>query len=249
MMRPRLTRMAVYLSAIATQIILWQLLAGKVAGGDVIPPPLDVLQAVGTGFPSLVVACGVTLHEAAIGFALGVGAGSLLGLVSVLADPVERTVSRISVVLTSVPIIALAPVLVIAFGSGLLSNVLLSALACFYTSLITFLLGLRGPSAQHVALFRVYEASQLDVLVRLRIPSALPSFVVACKLAAPAAILGAILGEWSGADSGLGVLMLSELRNYQVDDLWATVLVTTGVSALCYGLFALLERPVTRWMS
>ena len=238
-----------YVIAVVAELVVWQLATGGAGDSSIIPAPLAVLQAIGSSSASLQAACGATLQEAALGFLFGVGVGTLLALVSVLAVSVERTVSRVSVVLSSVPIIALAPVLVIAFGSGMVAKVLLSALACFFTSLITFLLGLRRPSVQQVDLFRVYEASHLDVLGRLRIPAALPSFVVSCKLAAPAAILGAILGEWAGADQGLGVLMLSELRNYQVAGLWAAVVVTTGVSALSYGVFALLERPATRWAS
>ncbi len=242
-------RFGPYPPVIAIQLVLWQLLAGQIAHGNVIAPPVAVLQAVWSTRDSLAPSCLATLQEAGLGFLIGVGLGIILALVAVLAAPVERTVLGVSVVLASVPIVALAPVLALALGPGLSSKVVVAALACFFTSLITVLLGLRRPTEGQLAVFRVYDARELDVLLRLRLPAALPSLVVACKLAVPAAILGAILGEWSGADSGLGVLMLSEQRNYQVEGLWATILVTTVVSALGYGLFALLERPVTRRLS
>jgi ABC-type nitrate/sulfonate/bicarbonate transport system permease component len=125
--------------------------------------------------------------------------------------------------------------------------VVLAAISVIFTTLVSTLLGLRGVDPTSLDLIRAYGGGSWTMLWKVRLRACLPSLFVGLRIAAPAAMLGAMIGEFLGADSGLGVSMISAEQSYELPRTWAFALVATGLSALAYGITGLVGRLVAPW--
>lgn len=190
-----------------------------------------------------------TLKEASIGYLIGNGLAFGCAMLVLLVPPLERIIMQLAVASYCLPLIAVGPILSIAFtGDRPMSA--LAALSVFFTTLVGALLGLRSADPTSLDVVRAYGGSHLQQLRRVRIQSALPSTFAALKIAAPAALLGAIIGEYMGrVDSGLGVAMTVSQQSLQVSRTWGIALVAGAVAGIAYGataLFAYLAFPWAR---
>jgi NitT/TauT family transport system permease protein len=141
-----------------------------------------------------------------------------------------------------------APIVVLWLGAGSTRpRIALSALAVFFGVLVNAIRGLRTVDPNRADFLRVVSAGPLQTLRYLRVPSALPYLMNGFKVAAPAAVFGAVVGEWVGANQGLGVVLLYSLFQYQVDLLWTAMILTTAVALAAYGLFGVAERFLIPW--
>ncbi|HTT88571.1 MAG TPA: ABC transporter permease subunit [Acidimicrobiales bacterium] len=187
-----------------------------------------------------------TLRDASLGYA----AGTLLAVVAAMAVVSNRTVEAafmpVAVVLRSVPLVAMTPLIALAFGRGLLSVTVIAGIVTFFPTLVYVVSGLRSPPLESVLLMRAYDASNRATLFKLRLPSALPSLFSSAKIAAPGAMLGAVLAEWLSTGQGLGYLMLEASTTSAFAQLWSGVVLITVVSAVIYAFVGLVEGPVLR---
>jgi ABC-type nitrate/sulfonate/bicarbonate transport system permease component len=188
-----------------------------------------------------------TLKEAALGFALGAAAALLLALLAQWFPPLRDSLYQASLTLYSIPLIALAPVLVTLVGPGLWTKVIIAALASFFPVFVNATQALRTTDAKALELLSVLGASPAQSLARVRVPYALPAVIASFKIAAPAAIIGAMLAEWVGADRGLGLLMLFSMFSYKVPQLWAALLLASALSVGAYYLFEFVGRLLFPW--
>lgn len=190
-------------------------------------------------------ASAATLSKAAGGFSLG----SILGIVTAAAVhvfPLLRPgTDRLSSFLHSIPAIALAPIFLIFVPRDFV-GMAIATMNAYFIIYIATTSGLNNSTKSHRDVFTVLGASRLNRLLLLDLPAALPPVVTGLKYAVSAAIVGAIIGEWFGASRGLGVLIVSAMQNYQINLLWAAVLIVTIVSLLFYGLGTLAERFIYR---
>lgn len=185
---------------------------------------------------------------AALGFVIGCTLAIVLALLSLVHPAVEHAILRLGLALYAVPLIVVAPIFVLWLGAGSTRpRIALSALAVFFGVLVNAVRGLRAVDRNRAEFLRVVAASPLQTLRHLRVPSALPYLVNGLKVAAPAAVFGAVVGEWVGANQGLGVVLLYALFQYQVDVLWTAMLLTTAVALGGYALFGLAERFLMPW--
>ena len=155
-----------------------------------------------------------------------------------------RTVFPLIVVIQGIPKIALAPLMVIWVGYGITSKVLMAFLFAFFPVVITTLGGLAGTPVNLIEHFRANRASQWTTFRRLRIPSALPSMMDGCKAAMPLAVIGAIVGEFVGAEQGLGYLILEANASARSDLLFAALVVISVVAGALYWLVELIAARV-----
>lgn len=181
-----------------------------------------------------------TITKAAQGFVIGVSAAFLFAACAATVTTLRQGLSRLALTLSALPWVALGPLLVITFPAEV-APVVIAALAVFFQAFVAISAGLDAASPQHYDVFRVYGAGRFARLLRLQLPGSVPYVFLGLKLAAPAAILGAIFGEWFGVDRGLGVVLLSSMQNFRVDVLWAAALLAALTSMCAYGLFAFLE--------
>lgn len=190
----------------------------------------------------------ITLGEVVAGLALGVGVAILLGYAIAKSHLLDQLLSPYLVALQAVPIVALAPLLIIWVGFGAWSKILVCALTVFFPMLINTGVGIRSVEPDLVALMRSLRASRWQMFTLLEVPSALPVLLAGLKVSVTLAVIGAVVGEFVGADRGLGFLV-NLGRNLLDTPLMFVALLTLVALALClYGLVSLLERWLLRWM-
>jgi ABC-type nitrate/sulfonate/bicarbonate transport system permease component len=144
------------------------------------------------------------------------------------------------------PIIAIAPILSITFH-GQAPNIILAALSVFFTTLVGTLVGLRSADQTSLDMIRAYGGGTVKQLTKVRLRAALPSLFAALRIAAPAAILGAIIGDFFGADRGLGVAMIAAQTALEIPRTWGIAIVAAGLAGVAYGITALVGRLLTPW--
>lgn len=186
----------------------------------------------------------ITLHEVVVGYLWAVAGGLALGLTIHAVPLARRTLYPLVVLFQGLPKVALAPLMVIWFGYGLTSKVLMAFLFAFFPVVIGMLGGLESVPAHLREHFAAIGASRWTRFWRLQLPAAMPSIVDACKTAMPLAVIGAIIGEFVGAEGGLGYVILSANASARSDLLFAALVVISILSTLLYLVVEILGRRV-----
>lgn len=224
-------------------VALWELLARTwFDGKHLIAPPSGIVSAAIEHADLYQRAVRTTLSEAAWGFLWGnLAAIALAGFVAV--TPIaERVVLRISLVVFCLPLVALGPTLRVVYGVGNGPQITLAAMAVFYTTLVPLLVGLRAVPQTWSDLVASYGRGRFTTLRLVRLRAAVPYLAAGLQVAAPAAFLGALVGEFTGADRGVGVLTINAMRSLRTDELWALATISALVSMAGYGLAGLVGR-------
>ncbi len=206
-----------------------------------------VLQAIGATPQAYVDGFLRTAAEALLGFAagglFGVGVGILFFRSPVLRD----MVFPMFVVSQTIPVIAFGALVVLWFGNTLIAKAIIAFYVTFFPVTVNTLLGLRSVDARQVALMRSFGATRGQLMRQLQFPTALPQIFVALRLAASLSLVGAIVGEWFGDTTGLGVLLLQAMFNENAVGLWAALLMCALLGTLFYAAVALVERRLVFW--
>ncbi|GAA4680578.1 ABC transporter permease [Frondihabitans cladoniiphilus] len=189
---------------------------------------------------------------AAWGFLWGNLVAFFLAFLVLLAPWFEGLSTQLAVVCSCIPLTAIAPIVTLLAPAGSRNtSVILAALSVIFTTVIGTLLGLRAASETQLDVIRAYGGSRFTQLFKVRLIAALPSILAALKLAAPAAFLGAVLGEYFvlGVDQGIGILLLAAQATSASVKLWALALICAGVAGLAYFLIGRIGRLVAPWSS
>lgn len=231
------------LGALGVVVLLaaWQLLGQTQLVGRTLPSLTEVLAVLGERTELLMRAAAATGARALVGGTIGLAIGFALAAVTAWWPRSGRTVVRTAVLVNAVPIVAIGPVLMSLDARAFIPEIF-AALSVLFSTVITATAGFRAASASSRDLLAVYRTSRWTRFLLLDLPSSVPTLADALRLAVPAAMLGALLGEWFGADRGLGVVMVSSMRNIQYAQLWAAALIAVLLSLVCYALAGLLER-------
>lgn len=206
-----------------------------------IPAPTLIASTIVERFDSLVIDASVTLTEAVLGFAIGTSAAFLLGALFVRSRLIERSLSPLFVALQAVPLIAISPLLIIWFGNGLASKVVMAAIACFFPMAINTAAGLKSVSQESLALMQMLSATETQIFWKLRLPSALPYVFSGLKISATLSVIGAVVAELAGATRGIGFQVL--MSSYQTDTpmLFAAVIFSALTGILFFKTVAMVE--------
>jgi NitT/TauT family transport system permease protein len=188
-----------------------------------------------------------TLGEVLAGLALGISAATLLGYILAHRPGLERVLSPYVVASQSVPVVAIAPLLVIWFGSGLTSKVLICALIVFFPVLVNTIVGLRSVPNDLNDLMRSLQATRWQTFRFLEMPAALPVFLGGLRVGATLAVIGAVVGEFVGADKGLGFLINRARGQYDTALVFVAILALVLMAVSLYGVVLLLERRLLAW--
>ncbi len=197
----------------------------------------------------LVVSALFTLRGAAVGFALGASVGLLLAIVLVHQGLLERALLPLLVASQMVPIIAIAPVIVVGLKAGWFSIAIVASYLTFFPVTISAIRGMRSADPRAFELMRSYAARDRTILWRLRLPASTPFLFTAFKIAATASVVGAIVGELpSGIRDGLGGALLSSMQYYSIqpERLWAAIIVSAALGIVCFVLVVVAERWALR---
>jgi ABC-type nitrate/sulfonate/bicarbonate transport system permease component len=229
-------------------LVVWQIVGLTVLSkGNAVPPPTHIItQMRNDGWTFYWSNAATTIHEAFIGWLWGNALAILLALGFLVAPILERPLMRLGIASYCLPIIAIGPILQIVFN-GETPKIILAALSVFFTTLVGMLVGLRSADKTAIDVIHAYGGGAVKKLTKVRLRSALPSLFAALRIAAPAAIHGAIIGEYLGANTGLGVAMINSEQALQIERTWAIALVATALAGIAYGITALVGRWLTPW--
>jgi NitT/TauT family transport system permease protein len=216
----------------------------------VLPPPSAIagklvsLAVSGLIWPHL----WATLAEIVSGFLLGVASGLVLGALISLVPLMERLVYPYIVALQTLPKIAIAPLFLIWFGYGLTSKIVVTALVCFFPVLVSVVAGFHSTDRDHLDMMKAFGASKWQTLVRVRVPSALVLIFAGMEIAAVLAVIGAIVGEFVGAQAGLGYLIVTLNFNLDVPGVFAVLVYLSIIGLLLHGLMRFAARRYVFWI-
>jgi ABC-type nitrate/sulfonate/bicarbonate transport system permease component len=211
------------------------------------PPPSAVAREAIVSHDLLRRHTWTTVQEIAVGFVIAFGLAVALAVGIASSPLVRRTVLPAIIATQAVPIIALAPILLIWFGYGMTPKVIVVVLTCFFPIVVNLVDGLRAVDPDAVNLLRSMGATRAQVMRIARIPYALPYLFSGLRIAASISVIGAIVGEWVGASSGLGYLMTRSAAQFQTARLFAAVILSALLSVALFGAVALAERRLLRW--
>lgn len=241
----RVTPPLVLLGLLVAAWELW-VLAAHVDAWE-LPSPGSIVRA---GFDSRAVLRShtwTTLRETGAGLVIGTVAGVLLAVAISSAAIVRRTVWPLVVTSQTIPIIVLAPLLAIWFGFGIAPKVVVVALVVFFPVAVSTVSGLAAADPEQVALVRSFGATRWQVLRLVLVPSALPELLAGLRISASYAIGGAVIGEYVGGTSGLGIFIDRSRASYRTDQMFAGVLVVAVLSIALFTAVQLLARLLTPW--
>jgi ABC-type nitrate/sulfonate/bicarbonate transport system permease component len=187
---------------------------------------------------------GITLADAAIGFVTGLVAAIVVATVFTLFQGVEHALMPMAMLLRSVPLVAMAPIIILVFGRAEASVAAMGAVVVLFPALVTVVQGLRSANPMIVEVVKVYGGSTFDAFRKVALPSALPSLFTALRVSIPGALTGALLAEWLATGEGIGYAIVSNVARARYDEVWAAVVVVTVASILLYSLVSLLESVV-----
>lgn len=229
-------------------VVLWQLIIVVFQVPQFIAPsPLDVVGVFATKGDVLWANFLPTLMEALAGFVVGNGIAVILAVWFVHSSLAEKAFYPIAVFINTIPIIAVAPILVLLLGNGYAPKIVIAALICFFPTLVNMVRGLKSVSPQMVELMRVLSASQKEILFKVRLQASLPYLFAALKIASTTCVIGAIVGEWIGSNYGLGALIIEATYNFRSPLLYATVFLGAGLAVSLFTLTTLAERWLLKW--
>jgi ABC-type nitrate/sulfonate/bicarbonate transport system permease component len=227
---------------------LWQLVA-SLPGVDslIVASPLQTAEALGDDAGLLFENAGVTLVEVLLGLAaaLLLGAGAAIGMHVV--RPLRDAAYPLLIASQAVPIVVIAPLLVLALDYGLGPKIVIVALICFFPITVNLLDGLRSVDPGLLKLTRSLGASRLRTLTKVELPSSLPYLFSGLKIAATVSVIGAVFGEWAGAESGLGRLVLLGTQQLETPRAYAGVVLLTLMALALFAAVALVERLAIPW--
>jgi putative hydroxymethylpyrimidine transport system permease protein len=237
---------------------LWEILADSGGLADIlgvnssasdllVPAPSDVATALWEDRSLLADNAWVTLREILLGFGIALVMGALFAVAMHLWQGVRDVLYPALVASQTIPIIAIAPILVIWLGYGIGPKLAVIALICFFPVTVNTFDGLRSVDPDAVRMMRTLDAGRWSILRRVELPAALPFFFSGAKVAVAVAAIGAVFGEWVGADSGLGHLMLTAQGGLQTATVFAAIVVLSVFAIALFGLLALLERRLAWW--
>lgn len=229
-------------------LVIWQGVCSLgLVPGFLLPSPLQVLQALVADGPVLLGHGVTTLVEALVGLGAGVLVGFGLALAMERFPVVDRALSPLVTISQTIPTVAIAPLLVLWLGYGMLPKILLVALTTFFPVCVGLAGGFKGVDHDYVDLMETLGASRWQVFRYVKLPAAMDGFFSGLRIAATYAVVGAVVAEWLGGFDGLGVYMTRVRKSYAYDQMFAVILIISALSLALMGAVNLLERLATPW--
>ena len=187
------------------------------------------------------------MGEALIGLACGVAAGFLLAVAMDRFVVIDKALSPLVTISQTIPTVAIAPLLVLWLGYGMLPKVLLVALTTFFPITVSLASGFRSVDPDAIDLMRTMNASWWQIFCFAKLPAAAESFFAGLRISATYAVVGAVVAEWLGGFEGLGVYMTRVRKSYSYDQMFAVIIIISALSLVLMGITRLLERACMPW--
>ena len=244
----RLRRWTLTLLLLALFVGAWQAVA-SLPGVDklILASPGDTVRALGDDRTLLLDNAWVTLLEVLIGLAIAIAAGAAAAIGMHLARPLRDATYPLLVASQAVPVFVIAPLLVLAFDYGIGPKIAIVALMCFFPITVNLVDGLRATDRDLLKLMRSLGASRWQTLRKVELPACLPYLFSGLRVAATVSVIGAVFGEWAGAEDGLGRLVLLGSQQLETPRTYAGVVILTVMAVSLFVLVTLVERVAVPW--
>ncbi len=228
--------------------VAWQLYASRSGvGDDVLPAPTRVLSVAWDNRADLWANMLPTLRATLLGFALSLAVGFVLAVLIDTSAHIGRALMPVLVATQTLPIVAIAPLMIIWFGFGLTPKVLLVALVTFFPITVAFAEGFAASEPEAEALLRSMGANRVRIFRSIRFPTSLPFFFAGLRIAITYAVVAAIFAEYAGASEGLGIYMQNAKNSFRTDLVLAAVLVSALLTLVLFALTYAIERVAIPW--
>ena len=229
-------------------LVSWQIVAERSGlSAFILPSPVRVAQAAWRTRALLGEAIGTTMVETMLGLAVSLVLGVALAALMDFSAFLRRALYPILVASQTVQVLAIAPLLIIWFGFGLLPKVIIVVLVCFFPLAVSTADGLASADPDLIALLRAMGARRREIWQMVRLPSALPSFFSGLRVAVTYSVVGATIGEWVGGTAGLGLYMLRSKNALATDQVFVAIVITSILSIGLFVLVFLIERAALPW--
>lgn len=215
--------------------------------GYLIPAPSVVIKAIQTNFLALLYDTAITLLEAFGGFCLGISIAVVSAIALVHWKIIEKSIYPYIVGLQAVPMIAIAPLLVLWFGNGFFGKIIMAAFICYFPVVVNTTIGLRSFDPKAMDLMHLLSANKTQIFSKLRLPSSLPFLFSAMKISSNLSVIGAIVAELSGAKAGIGFRILTASYRLETDILFASIIFASLSGILFFSLIVFIEKRVINW--
>jgi NitT/TauT family transport system permease protein len=246
--RERALNVLIPVATVMTVLGVW---AGTVALFNIpdflLPPPQDVVLRIILDWPILLKNGLFTLNSVLTGFAASVLIGMPIAFAIVLSRTIERISMPILVMSQTIPKVAIAPILVVWLGFGILPKIAIVFLISFFPIVVSTVVGLKSVEADMIDLVRSMGASTSKIMFRVRVPTALPQLFAGLKIAICLSVVGAIVGEFVGSDSGLGYLLLTSTGSLDGPLIWAALFILIAIGIVLFSIVVKIERLLIPW--
>jgi ABC-type nitrate/sulfonate/bicarbonate transport system permease component len=234
--------------AVVLLVAVWQ----GVCGAGLVPPymlpsPVRVVTAFIADFPLLAKHLWVTLGEAAAGMALSLAAAAVLAVAMDMLPLLHRTLSPLLLITQTLPTVAIAPLLVLWLGYDAAPKIALVFGSCFFPLTVALTGGFAAADTDAIRLLRSMGARRAQIYRYIKFPGALGPFFSGLRISCSYAIVGAVVAEWLGGSSGLGVYMIRVRKSYSFDKMFAVILLTVALSLVLMKIVSLLEKQAMPW--
>ena len=230
--------------------VLWQIVCELgLVPAFMLPSPVDVIKAFVNDFPLLISHARTSLTVSAIGLFYSVTVAFILGILMDRFEFLYKMLFPTVIITQTVPTIAVAPLLVLWMGYGMTPKIAVVFITCFFPVLIGFLTGLKSVNTSVLNLFRSMSANYFQVLTMVKIPYAMDGLFSGLRISATYAIVGAVIAEWLGGSSGLGVYMTRVRNAYAFDKMFAVIILITIISLIVVKLVDMAHDGLTKYKS
>ena len=229
-------------------LLLWQLGAMEVNAAYILPTPIQILQRLWElRLPLFTVHLPATMLVTGVGLLISLALGLGLAVVMDWSPLLQKCLYPVVVASQTIPTTAIAPLFVLWFSYGIWSKVLVTVLITFFPITITVYDGLRAAKTEMAELLLTYGATKRDIFWKIKVPCALPYFFSAIKMAVPMSVIGAAIGEWLGAQSGLGYFSRRMMTQLDGAGVFAPIVLLSAAAMLAVAVVGLIERKAVKW--
>ena len=233
---------------IAVLLMIWQILSMvNIIPKFMLPSPFEVVKAFVSDFPLLMKHTEVTLVEAFLGLGLGIILGFVVAVIMDRFEYAYKMIYPVLVITQTIPTVAIAPLLVLWMGYGILPKIMLILLTSFFPITIGLLDGFRSVDKDMLNLLKTMGATSFQNFIHLKLPSSLGYFFAGLRISVSYSIIGAVVAEWLGGYDGLGVYMTRVRKSYSFDKMFAVIFLISGISLLLMYFVKKIQKWCMTW--
>jgi NitT/TauT family transport system permease protein len=229
-------------------ILLWEfIVAHQMIARYILPSPTDILKTLLHIFPEIKMHLAITLYEALLGLFLSIIFAMILAIIMDTISMVKKAIYPILIISQTIPIIALAPLFALWFGFGELSKIIVVILVCFFPIIISLVDGLDSVDPDMLNLLKSMGASRFQIFKLIKLPASMVNLFSGLRIAATYSIMGAVIGEWLGGESGLGVYMMRVKQSYALDKVFAVIVIIIVSSIVLFKVISWSQNWLMPW--